>query len=146
MFSSTSGIAKETTIFYKRLASLLLYKWDQPYSVTMGWLRCTLGFSLLKSSIQCISPIHSKSSCLFGLHRRDPIRMSNSFVTFTNINYEIYLSFYLYLFLSHLLYCLTINISTDHCTIIKKKELCEEARPHHQYTSCSLWSFFGHFQ
>ena len=54
VFSSTGGMAKETTVFYKRLASLLSYKWDQPYSVTMGWLRCTLGFSLLKSFIQCI--------------------------------------------------------------------------------------------
>ena len=54
VFSLTGGMAKETTIFYKRLASLLSEKWDQPYCVTMGWLRCTLGFSLLRSSIQCI--------------------------------------------------------------------------------------------
>ena len=59
VFSSTGGMAKETTIFYKKLASLLSNKWDQPYSVTMGWLRCTLGFSLLKSSIQCIRGVRS---------------------------------------------------------------------------------------
>ena len=59
VFSSTGGMAKETTIFYKKLASLLSNKWDQPYSVTMGWLRCTLGFSLLKSSIQCICGVRS---------------------------------------------------------------------------------------
>jgi hypothetical protein len=54
VFSLTGGMAKETTVFYKRLTSLLSEKWDQPYSVTMGWLRSILGFSLLRSSIQCI--------------------------------------------------------------------------------------------
>ena len=62
VFSSTGGMAKEATVFYKRLAALLTEKWDQPYSVTMGWLRCTLGYSLLRSSIQCIRGARSTKS------------------------------------------------------------------------------------
>ena len=37
-----------------RLASLLASKRDKPYSTTMGWLRCKLSFTLLRSSILCI--------------------------------------------------------------------------------------------
>ncbi len=40
--------------FYKRLASLLSSKTNQPYSQTMNWLRCRLSFALLRSAIQCI--------------------------------------------------------------------------------------------
>ena len=52
VFSLTGGMAKETTVFYKRLAFLLCEKWDQPYSLKLSWLGVSLGFSLLKSSIQ----------------------------------------------------------------------------------------------
>ena len=45
--------------FYKRLASLLPEKWDQPYSATMGWLRCKISFSLLRSVVQCIRDARS---------------------------------------------------------------------------------------
>ena len=54
LFSASGGLSKEATTFYKRLASLLADQWDQPYSTTMNWLRCTLSFCLLRSSIQCI--------------------------------------------------------------------------------------------
>jgi hypothetical protein len=54
VFSITGGLGREATQFYKRLASLLSTKWEQPYSVTIGWLRCCLNFSLLRSSILCI--------------------------------------------------------------------------------------------
>ena len=40
VMSASGGLAKEATNFYKRLASLLADKWDQPYSLTMNWLRC----------------------------------------------------------------------------------------------------------
>ena len=50
----TGGMANEASVFYKRLASELATKWDQPYSSTLSWLRCRLTFSLLRSSIQCI--------------------------------------------------------------------------------------------
>ena len=52
--SATGGMAKQSTTFYKWLASLLAEKWDQHYSSTLCWLRCRIYFSLLKSAIQCI--------------------------------------------------------------------------------------------
>ena len=56
---ATGGMASEATVFYKRLASCLATKWDQPYSQTMSWLRCLVAFSLLQSAIQCIRGAHS---------------------------------------------------------------------------------------
>ena len=50
----TGGLANEASTFYKRLASMLASKWDHPYSSTLCWLRCRLGFSLLRSAIQAI--------------------------------------------------------------------------------------------
>ena len=44
VFSSTGGMAKEASIFYKRMASLLSEKHGQTYSTTMAWLRCVLSF------------------------------------------------------------------------------------------------------
>ena len=38
VMSATGGLAKEATNFYKRLASRLADKWDQPYNHTMNWL------------------------------------------------------------------------------------------------------------
>ena len=62
VFSSSGGMGKAVTTTYKHLAQLLSEKWSSPYSVVMGWLRCSLGFSLLHSSIMCIrgSRSHSK--------------------------------------------------------------------------------------
>ena len=54
VFSTSGGMSKECTVFYKRLADLLSKKKDEPYSVTMGWLRCRLNFALLRSSILCV--------------------------------------------------------------------------------------------
>ncbi|XP_064404503.1 uncharacterized protein LOC135349822, partial [Halichondria panicea] len=54
ILSSTGGLGRSATSTYKRLASLLSTKWDQPYSTTMGWIRCRLSFSLLRSAITCI--------------------------------------------------------------------------------------------
>ena len=71
IFSATGGMAREATAFYKRLASMLATKRDQPYSSTMTWMRCLLSFSLLHSAIQCIRgarstighPFKSTSPC-----------------------------------------------------------------------------------
>ena len=54
VLSASGGFAREATNFYKRLASRLADKWDQPYSLTMSWLRCTISFALLRSAIQWI--------------------------------------------------------------------------------------------
>ena len=63
VLSATGGMRMEATIFYKRLASFLATKWDQPYSTTVAWLRCRITFSLLRSAIQCIRGARSRSGC-----------------------------------------------------------------------------------
>ena len=55
----TGGLGNAATVCYKRLASLLSSKQEQPYCSTMAWIRCSLSFSLLCSSIQCIKGAHS---------------------------------------------------------------------------------------
>ncbi len=61
VMSTTGGMAKEATKFYKRLESLLAAKWDQHYSSTLYWLRSRISFSLLRSAIQCIRGARSSS-------------------------------------------------------------------------------------
>ena len=40
VLTTGGGMAREATVFYKRLASL--QKRNEEYSVMMGWLQCTL--------------------------------------------------------------------------------------------------------
>ena len=64
LISSTSGgMGRESTVFYKRLADYLSRKRDLPYSVTMGWLWCCLNFALLRSAILCQRGRKRGSSC-----------------------------------------------------------------------------------
>ena len=58
VMSLTGGCGTAANICYKRLASLLAEKLDQPYSNTLSWMRCMLSFALLRSSIQCIHGAH----------------------------------------------------------------------------------------
>ena len=54
VLSLTGGMGSSATVCYKRLASLIAQKRDQQYSSIMAWVRCSLNFALLRSSIQCI--------------------------------------------------------------------------------------------
>ena len=54
VMSLTGGLGNAASVCYKYLASLISSKRDVPYSSTMAWTRCSLSFSLLRSSIQCI--------------------------------------------------------------------------------------------
>ena len=54
VLSLTGGMGTAATVCYKRLASMIAQKRDQSYSKTMSWLRCSLSFALLRSSIQCL--------------------------------------------------------------------------------------------
>ena len=54
IMSLTGGCGNAANICYKRLASMLTEKRDQPYSITLAWMRCKLSFTLLRSAIQCI--------------------------------------------------------------------------------------------
>jgi len=48
-------------IVYKRLANLLSIRCNIPYPTLMGWLHCTLNFSLLKSSKMSVRGSRSHS-------------------------------------------------------------------------------------
>ena len=61
IFSTTGGMGRLADIFYRRLASMLAEKRHQPYATMIGWLRCQLSFSLLRSSILCIRGSRSKA-------------------------------------------------------------------------------------
>ena len=65
VFSATGGLGGEANTFYKRLASLLAHKWNDPYNSTLAWLRCRLSFSLLRSSIRCIRGARSQQGVAF---------------------------------------------------------------------------------
>ena len=62
VLSSTGGMGKAATVFYKRLASILNEKRDVPYSKTMGCLGCRLSFVLLHCSIMDVRGARS-SKC-----------------------------------------------------------------------------------
>ena len=61
VFSSLGGMGKAATVMYRRLANLLSDKWNSSYSLIMGWLRCSLSFSLLRSSLMCLRGSRSSS-------------------------------------------------------------------------------------
>ena len=54
VFSTSGGMGREATTFYKRLADMLANKQRRPYSVVMSWLRCKLSFAAIRASIMCI--------------------------------------------------------------------------------------------
>ena len=62
VMAASGGLTHEASIFYKHLASLLATKWDDNDCSVMGWLRCCLSFSLLRSAIQCIRGARSAIS------------------------------------------------------------------------------------
>ena len=61
VFSTTGSMVPAAASFYMRLASMLADKWKQPYSKTMGWLRCRLSFCLFGSSIMCLRGARSSA-------------------------------------------------------------------------------------
>ena len=54
VFSAVGGMGTAASVFYKRLAFMLAEKQAQTYAKTIGWLWCTLSFSLLCSALMCI--------------------------------------------------------------------------------------------
>ena len=60
VFSTSGGMGRAATVVYKRLASLLSSRREQPYSMVMGWLRCRLSFSLLRSAVMCLRGSRSR--------------------------------------------------------------------------------------
>ena len=62
VFSASGSMGRSATIFYRRLATQLADKRNEPYPATMGWLRCHLSFSLVRSAILCIRGTRSRAN------------------------------------------------------------------------------------
>ena len=62
VFSITDGMGKETTVAYKCLAELLAQKRKSEYGITLAWMRCTLSFALIRSSVMAIRGSRSASN------------------------------------------------------------------------------------
>ena len=54
VFSMYGGMSKQTKSFYKRLAELKHDKSQEELSYIVSYIRCSLSFSLLRSSILCL--------------------------------------------------------------------------------------------
>ena len=54
VFTTSGGMGPTATIVYKRIASMIAEKRDQPYSITMKWIRCRISFALIRSAIMCL--------------------------------------------------------------------------------------------
>ena len=77
VFSTVGGMGTKATVVYKRLASILSDKHNQPYSNIVDWLRCRLSFFLLRSSIRFLqgsrSSIHDPAGPLTETHSTLPV-------------------------------------------------------------------------
>ena len=83
VMSLTGGLGNAATVCFKRLASLISFKRDTSYSCTMAWIRCSLLFSLLRSSIQCIRG--ARSSIHFAARQPvPPLDLVSSEARFSN--------------------------------------------------------------
>lgn len=60
VFSLTGGLGREASCVLKRLASLLATKWQQPYPITLNWMRTSYSYGLLRSSIRCLRGARSR--------------------------------------------------------------------------------------
>ena len=54
VLSTSGGWGPSATVAFRRLASLQADKLAQPYSRTLGLLRCRIAFTLLDSLIMCL--------------------------------------------------------------------------------------------
>ena len=69
VFTTAWGMGPAATVVHKRLASMISIRNNQPYSRILNWLRCHIGFSLIRSAIMCLRGARSsyhhpiKSDC-----------------------------------------------------------------------------------
>ena len=66
VLSTTGGMARECTVFFKRVADAIAEKRKLHYSQVMGWLRCRTSFALIRSAIMAIRGSRSKGPCGFA--------------------------------------------------------------------------------
>ena len=54
IFSTSGGLRPTANVVYKRIALMIAEKYHKDYSKTLHWMRCKLGYSLLRSAITCL--------------------------------------------------------------------------------------------
>ena len=54
ILSTSGGWGSSATVAFRRLAGLLSIKHTQPYSTTLGFMRCKIAFMLIESTIMCL--------------------------------------------------------------------------------------------
>ena len=54
VFSTSGGWGPSATVTLRRLASLISNKVSQLYSVTLGFIRCKIAYSLINSAVMCL--------------------------------------------------------------------------------------------
>ena len=52
--STTGGMARECSPFYRHLADMISFKQDKPYSLVVSWLRTRLSYAFLRAAVLCI--------------------------------------------------------------------------------------------
>ena len=63
VFCTSGGLSMLATAVYKRLASQIAIKRDQPYSKVISWLRCHLCFSLLRLLVTATMGTQASVGC-----------------------------------------------------------------------------------
>ena len=69
VFSTTGGMARECSIFYRHLADMISIKQDKPYSLVVSWLRTGLSYASFHAAVLCISG--SRSSHHHPIYEHD---------------------------------------------------------------------------
>ena len=128
VLSPTGELGNEANTFYKRLASLLTMKWNNPYNSRLCWLRCRLSFFLLRSSM---IPIRgASSSCGHAVITPTAVDLVNSecniaIILKTNLNFNTTCNFVL--------------LFTFHCIIKPRLGECQknnkEQQEHYKITT-----------
>ena len=68
IMSTTGGMGRAATTFYKRFASMISEKRDTEYGRTVNWIRCQLSFALLRASTVNQGNKIIKTPCSIGDH------------------------------------------------------------------------------
>ena len=79
VLSTTRGMARECTVFYKHLAYRLADKHKTTYSLVMTWLRFPISFALLRSAIRALREPQSSTTALAPVDI--PLASSESYIT-----------------------------------------------------------------
>ena len=98
VMSTTGGMGRAATTFYKRLASMISEKQNTHYTQTINWIRCKLSFALLRASIMSIrgarsSRHHAASEAALGPIDLLRVKFNEPFFNFNFTKFPFFLSF-----------------------------------------------------